>query len=92
MKDENKHAAWAIIGEGVDEFFMPKDAFVCVLCAGKVRYAQSVSNRSDPRPEPEPEPTVCQRWCQHAPCGLAEHRFGRHEPKLVQGAKSHARP
>jgi hypothetical protein len=36
--------------------------------------------------------TLFQRWCEHAPCGLAEHRFGRHEPKLVQGAKSHARP
>jgi hypothetical protein len=24
------------------------------------------------------------RWCEHAPCGLAEHHFGRHEPKLVQ--------
>ena len=53
MKPENGLAAWKIIGKGVDEFFMPKDAFVCNLCAGKVRYAQSVSNRSDPRPEPE---------------------------------------
>ena len=52
MKPENGLAAWKIIGKGVDEFFMPKDAFVCNLCAGKVRYAQSVSNRSDPRPEP----------------------------------------
>ena len=49
MKPENGLAAWKIIGKGVDEFFMPKDAFVCNLCAGKVRYAQSVSNRSDPR-------------------------------------------
>jgi hypothetical protein len=56
MNPKNKHAAWAIIGEGVDEFFMPKDAFVCVLCAGKVRKAQSVSNNSVPRPEPKPEP------------------------------------
>ena len=56
MNPENKHAAWASIGKGVDEFFMPTDAFVCNLCAGKVRYAQSVSNRSDPRPEPEPKP------------------------------------
>ena len=42
MKPENGLAAWKIIGTGVDEFFMPKDAFVCNLCAGKVRYAQSV--------------------------------------------------
>ena len=42
MKPENKHAAWAIIGKDVDEFFIPTDAFVCMLCAGKVRYAQSV--------------------------------------------------
>ena len=53
-----KSATWKIIGNGVDEFFMPKDAFVCIDCAGKVRYAQSVSNRSDPRPEPEPEPII----------------------------------
>ena len=27
MKPENGLAAWKIIGTGVDEFFMPKDAF-----------------------------------------------------------------
>ena len=46
MKPENGLATWKIIGKGVDEFFMPTDAFVCNLCAGKVRYAQSVSKRS----------------------------------------------
>ena len=56
MKPENGLATWKIIGKGVDEFFMPKDAFVCVTCASKVRKEQSVSNRSDPRPEPKPEP------------------------------------
>jgi hypothetical protein len=28
-----KSATWKIIGKGVDEFFMPKDAFVCTTCA-----------------------------------------------------------
>ena len=57
-KPENKHATWAIIGNGVDPLFMPKDAFVCLTCAGKVRYAQSVSNTPRPEPEPEPEPII----------------------------------
>ena len=56
MRPENQSATWKIIGKGVDEFFMPKNAFVCKACASKVRYEQCVSNSSVPRPEPEPEP------------------------------------
>lgn len=52
MKLKNKLATWAIIGKNINPLFIPDDAFVCNLCAGKVRFAQSVSNRSDPRPEP----------------------------------------
>ena len=57
MTDANRRLTWAIIGpKGVDALFMPTNAFVCKACAGKVRYAQSVSNSSVPRPEPEPVP------------------------------------
>ena len=45
MRPENQSATWKIIGKGVDEFFMPKDAFVCVTCASKVRKEQSVTCR-----------------------------------------------
>ena len=54
MSPENQSATWKIIGKGFDALFMPKNAFVCKACASKVRYAQSVSNGSVPRPEPEP--------------------------------------
>jgi hypothetical protein len=42
MKLKNKLATWAIIGKNINPSFIPDDEFVCNLCAGKVRYAQSV--------------------------------------------------
>ena len=56
MTDVNRDATWVIIGQGAAPLFIPTDAFVCKACAGKVRYAQSVSSSSVPRPEPEPVP------------------------------------
>ena len=57
MTHANRRLTWAIIGgKDISALFIPTDAFVCKACAGKVRYAQSVSNSSVPRPEPEPVP------------------------------------
>jgi hypothetical protein len=81
MKLKNKLATWAIIGKDIDPLFIPTDAFVCMLCAGKVRKAQSVSNNSVPRPEPEPEPIIIINLRTALPQAARARRFWT--PSLV---------